>query len=132
MTARRILLAEDDGDDQQLFCEFLSHRKDTVLMPAAENGVELLETLEKAEDEELPDLIILDQNMPKLNGLQTLVAIKNNHRYAQVPVVIYSTYMDDQLIKKSKEAGASLVVTKPMSRQGYHEMMDTILKLCQT
>ena len=125
----RILLAEDDGDDQQLFCDFLSHRTDIVLMPATENGEELLEALEKAEDEELPDIIILDQNMPKLNGLQTLAAIKINDRYAHLPVVIYSTYMDEQLISKSKEAGADLALTKPVSRKGYDEMINGVLKL---
>ena len=129
MTARRILLAEDDSDDQQLFCDFLSQRTDIVLMPIAENGVELLEALEKATPEELPDIIILDQNMPKLNGLQTLAAIRMNNRYHQMPVVIYSTYMDERLLRKSREAGAALGVTKPVSRQGYNQMVDSLLQL---
>lgn len=128
MTTRRILLAEDDLDDQKLFCEFLSDRHDIVLLPVAENGVELLETLEKAAGKDLPDLIILDQNMPKSNGLQTLAALKNDDRYAHVPVIIYSTYADENLISNSKTAGAALIVEKPVSKEGYNEMIETILK----
>ena len=64
MNPWKILLAEDDSDDQKLFCDFLLHRTDIVLMPVAENGAEALEILERTTDEELPDLIILDQNMP--------------------------------------------------------------------
>ena len=129
MAARTILLAEDDADDQKLFCDFLSHRNDIVLMPVAENGVELLQTLDKTIDGILPDLIILDQNMPKSNGLQTLTALKEDTRYAHLPVVIYSTYADDQLISNSKAAGAALVLTKPVSKDGYNEMIETILQL---
>jgi CheY-like chemotaxis protein len=128
MTARRILLAEDDADDKALFCDFLSHRSDIVLLPVAENGVELMDVLNDLATEELPDVIILDQNMPKQNGLQTLAALKEHDRYAHLPIVIYSTYTDEQLINSSNNAGAKLVVSKPVSRQGYEEMIDVIIQ----
>jgi CheY-like chemotaxis protein len=127
MNSRKILLAEDDSDDQKLFCEFLSHRTDIVLMPVAENGAEALEILDSTAEEELPDLIILDQNMPKSNGLQTLATLKANRRYAHLPVTIYSTYADESLVTNSMAAGAVLVIAKPLSRKGYDEMINTIL-----
>ena len=128
MNPWKILLAEDDSDDQKLFCDFLLHRTDIVLTPLAENGAEALEILERTTDEELPDLIILDQNMPKSNGLQTLAAIKAHDRLAHLPVVIYSTYTDDILVSKSMAEGAVLVIGKPVSKKGYEEMLDTVLK----
>lgn len=128
MIARRILLAEDDADDKALFCDFLSHRSDILLLPVAENGVELMDVLNDLATEELPDVIILDQNMPKQNGLQTLAVLKEHHRYAHLPIVIYSTYTDEQLINSSNNAGAALVVSKPVSRQGYEEMIDVIIQ----
>ena len=128
MAVWRILLAEDDADDQALFINFLSHRTDIVLLPVAENGVELMETLDKCNSKDLPHIIILDQNMPKQNGLQTLVALKENERYHYLKVIIYSTYADDQLIMKSKAAGADMVLSKPLSKQGYDEMIEMILK----
>jgi CheY-like chemotaxis protein len=129
MHAKKIMLAEDDSDDQKLFCEFLSHRTDIVVLPIAENGVDLLDALANAAEDGLPHVIILDQNMPKSNGLQTVAALKNLERYSGIPIVIYSTYTDEQLIKKGTQAGASLVVSKPVSKKGYDEMMDLILKL---
>jgi DNA-binding NarL/FixJ family response regulator len=67
--------------------------------------------------------------MPKSNGLQTLAALKAEDRYAHLPVVIYSTYADEQLISNSKAAGAALVLSKPVSKKGYEEMIDAILAL---
>ena len=81
MLKRKILLAEDDEDDQDFFIDFLQSRKDIILMPIVENGIALVELLEQINsDEELPDYIILDQNMPKRNGLQTLQILKNASR----------------------------------------------------
>lgn len=128
MTVSRILLAEDDADDKALFCDFLSHRNDIELLPIAENGVELIEALYNTTDEDLPHVIILDQNMPKRNGLQTLAKLKEDDRFLHLPVVIYSTYTDDQLINSSNAAGAALVMAKPTSKQGYEEMIDVILQ----
>ena len=94
-------------------------------MPIVENGIALVELLEKLNtDDELPDFIILDQNMPKRNGLQTLQILKKQSRYAHIPVMIYSTYTDDQLIKKGTELGASMVMTKPLTKEGYDELVN--------
>jgi CheY-like chemotaxis protein len=128
MTPLKILLAEDDIDDKQLFFEFLGHRSDLQLLPVTENGVVLLQSLENITSiDALPDIIILDQNMPKKNGLQTLVHLKETPRYAHIPVVIYSTYTDQQLIVSCTAAGATAVLTKPISKDGYEEMMGEIL-----
>ena len=105
MLKRKILLAEDDEDYKYFFMDFLQSRSDIILMPIVENGIALVELLEKLNtDDELPDFIILDQNMPKRNGLQTLQILKKQSRYAHIPVMIYSTYTDDQLIKKGKHS----------------------------
>ena len=130
MLKRRILLAEDDEDDRHFFQSFLQTRDDVILLPIAENGVILVEQLMDINDSnELPDIIILDQNMPKRNGLQTLELLKEDKRFSHIPVVIYSTYTDKQLIETCTEAGASAVVPKPITQNGYEEMIDTCLRL---
>ncbi|HWJ90180.1 MAG TPA: response regulator [Flavisolibacter sp.] len=129
MVPKKILLAEDDVDDQRLFHDFLQHRTDIVLMPVVENGVEVFETLEKIDRaDELPDLIILDQNMPKSNGLQTLEALKHNTDYSAIPVAVYSTYTDAQLIESCIAAGACAVITKPLTKEGYNQMIEECLQ----
>lgn len=130
MASKKVLLAEDDLDDQILFRDFLQHRTDITLMSIVENGVELFETLEEIPSpEELPDIIILDQNMPKRNGRQTLELLKESNRYAQIPVVVYSTYADQKLIDNCCKIGACTVVSKPISKEGYDKMIDGFLQI---
>ena len=127
----RILVAEDDEDDQRLFHDFLHHRNDIILMPIAEDGEELIEELERIpEHTQLPDLIILDQNMPKRNGTQTLQILKQDSRYCHIPVCIYSTYADDTLVKICTQMGACTVISKPITQDGYNRMMDELFMLC--
>ena len=127
MRIATILLAEDDKDDQDFFFNFLRDRTDIKLLPAVENGEEVLAYLDR-EDSDLPTAIILDQNMPKMNGLQTLYSLRGNDRYADLLLVVYSTYADDNLINQSIAAGASMVLSKPTTAAGYHELIDRILE----
>jgi CheY-like chemotaxis protein len=131
MEPKKILLAEDDSDDQKLFLDFLQNRKDILILPIVENGVRLLEVMQTLSVNSFPDLIILDQNMPQKNGLQTLEDLKSDPHFSSIPVVIYSTYADVMLTRKAMEKGAVLVAMKPLNQQGYHDMIDTFLKHCQ-
>ena len=98
MIRRRLLLAEDDADDRDIFKDFLKDRQDILLLPFVENGIEVFAFLDSINNVDLlPDLLILDHNMPKLNGKQTLELLKSSNKYVHIPVVIYSTYADDNL-----------------------------------
>jgi CheY-like chemotaxis protein len=66
---------------------------------------------------------------PKKNGIQTLQVLKNDPRYSEINVVIYSTYADQQLVNEALKNGASKVVSKPISMEGYCQMMDDLLQL---
>lgn len=128
--AARVLLVEDDSDDRDLFVTFFSGRDDILLIPAVGNGLELIDYLKKLpSDADLPDLIILDQNMPLMNGKQTLQFLKSHPRFAGIPVVIYSTYTDSNLIIDCKKLGASMVAVKPIAEEGYKKMMNDFLEL---
>ena len=98
-------------------------------MPIAENGVELLEYLDTLSLNELPHMIILDQNMPKMSGVRTLQELKKNNQYAHIPVTIYSTYADSALIEKGNENGAVAVVSKPVTKRGYDDMLYELFRL---
>lgn len=125
---RKILLAEDDSDDVYFFVDFLGDRADISLLPSVTNGVDVLDYLNNAEaDADLPDVIMLDQNMPRLSGKETLEAIKSTVRYSDIIVVIYSTYVGPQLTDECLKLGATLVETKPVTRDGYNQMIDTVL-----
>ena len=122
----QILLAEDDADDRFFFTEAFSGRKE-ITVAVVENGVDLLDHLAELKATlQFPHLIVLDQNMPKLSGLETLRELKIDTHYAQIPVILYSTYADDRLRELGRTDGALLVLDKPIDRNGYINMLNTI------
>lgn len=127
ITSRKILLAEDDEDDRLIFSAIVNDLSNVndFSFEAVENGIDVLQYLD-THVESLPDLIILDQNMPKMNGRDTLAAVKGNPLFEHIPVVIYSTYNDSRNIEECIAAGAEQLITKPDSFEGFREM---ILKL---
>ena len=130
MGPKKILLAEDDLDDQELFFDFLLNRQDIDLLPIVDNGVALEEYLSGIHEvHSFPELIILDQNMPLKNAIQTLQFLKTNARYSHIPVIIYSTYTDERLIHTCSALGASGVFAKPFTKEGYDNMINDFLKI---
>lgn len=130
MKKTRVILVEDDTDDSELFKTFLAHRNDIVLLCIASNGIELIRFLDRMpDDDQLPHLIILDQNMPMMNGKQTLKYLSEHDRYSVIPAVIYSTYADSSLVVDCKKLGAKMVASKPIDEDGYDKMMDNFLEV---
>jgi CheY-like chemotaxis protein len=126
---KTVLLADDDIDDREMFEEILSGNEQVQLAGSVENGQELLGFLVNLDSQTLPDLIVLDHNMPKLNGLQTLDALKKSHKYQHIPVVIFSTYCDNKLLTECTNLGAAMVFTKPSSFDEYEDMITTFLEI---
>lgn len=132
MGPKKVIVVEDDPDDRELFTIFYGDRQDIRLLPAVANGVELIDYLQLvASGQDMPDLIVLDQNMPLMNGKQTLEFLRASERFSSIPTVIYSTYTDANLISECLRLGARMVVEKPTDHSGYQKMMDDFLKFCK-
>jgi len=130
MMKKKILLADDDADDRNIFEQILLEKTDVELLATVENGLEVIDYLKVVPDRQhLPDLIILDHNMPRMNGKQTLGYLKSNERYLHIPVVIYSTYSDNKLVDECTSLGASMVASKPAGYKEYREMINLFLKI---
>jgi CheY-like chemotaxis protein len=127
---RRILLADDDADDRLLFEEvFKDLPASQYRLYSVGNGEEVLSFLDQIKDPaELPDLIILDQNMPLMNGKETLLNIKSSPVFQEIPTIVYSTYNEKSFIDECTRLGANGVVSKPDSYEGYIQMINTFLK----
>lgn len=124
----KILLADDDVDDRSLFEMAYKDRKDILLLPSAVNGSEVIERLASPYDPaQVPDLIILDQNMPQMTGKQTLSFLKSQPRFSDIPVCICSTYADQQLTVECLKLGAFRVSSKPITHEEYQVMMNDFL-----
>ncbi|WP_207512952.1 response regulator [Longitalea luteola] len=130
---KRIMLAEDDEDDKWIFTEIMKKltANRNIHFDVVDNGVQILHALENTP--KLPDLVILDQNMPQLNGKETLKLIKKNDRFNHIPVVIYSTYNDSRLSNECFDIGATQIITKPDTFEGFREMIEMLVqKYCNS
>ncbi|HYG18212.1 MAG TPA: response regulator [Ohtaekwangia sp.] len=106
-----ILYADDDIDDRDLVLEALREIDPSISCMTATNGREVLDMLEKGSC--LPDYILLDINMPGMNGKECLAALKRNERLKSIPVVIYSTTSDIREIDEYLGLGALTFIRKP-------------------
>lgn len=133
MRKRNILLADDDADDRSIMFDAMQLLNAGDVMLFAENGEHALHLLEKQFTEAaLPDLIVLDLNMPKLNGTATLSILKEDPRFEDIPVIIYSTSINPLEKEKCLLLGAHSYVTKPISFQESMETAGLFLSVCES
>jgi CheY-like chemotaxis protein len=100
-----VLIAEDDGDDFLLAKEALEECCPGVRSKWVRDGEELFSTLERAA--RLPSVILLDLNMPKLDGREALVRLKGNERWRHVPVLVLSGSAVPEDVIRSNENGVN-------------------------
>lgn len=114
-TAKRsakVLLVEDDHADQEILKRIVSQGALRAALHIESSGQSALDYLEKSGDE--IDLILLDLNMPGLNGLETLAEIRKRAGIKTIPVIMLTTSDSEQDVIKSYELGANSFVTKPI------------------
>ncbi len=114
----KIILAEDDKDDQELFIDALDAADVSSEVTTVENGQELVDTL-KDKSQPDPDIIFIDLNMPVKGGRQALEEIKNDKDLKEIPAVMLSTWDHPADIKDTFDKGADLYVQKPNSFAGF-------------
>ena len=125
--AIKILLAEDDPDDRLLLQEALQEGRLANELTCVEDGEELLDYLHQrgkwAGGAPRPGLILLDLNMPKLDGREALRAIKADPSLRQIPVVVLTTSKAEEDVLRSYDLGANSFITKPVTFQSMVDLM---------
>ena len=91
LPSKFILLGEDDADDQEMLKEVFASIDTSFILFFVNNGSEILSALGKLRDDQMPCLIVLDYNMPGLNGADILKELSTNERYKNIPKVVWST-----------------------------------------
>lgn len=108
----RILLADDDECDRLIFTDAFDEMIIKHIVQTVDNGMQLIELLTK-KDAILPDIIFLDLNMPLKNGLECLKEIRNNDKFKEIMIAIYSTSGADKHIDETFMNGANVYLKKP-------------------
>jgi CheY-like chemotaxis protein len=129
-----VLMAEDDEDDRF----FMKAAFESAVFPGSlhfvENGKELIDYLlghHKYHDRAsfpMPDLILLDLNMPAKNGFEALKEIRSNEKLRHIPVIIVSTSGDQQSIARGYYMGANAFIRKPDKLEALLEVVTSLKK----
>lgn len=114
----KIILADDDKDDQELFKQALDAAEIPSDITAVDNGQELLDKL-KDDAEPNPDMVFIDINMPVKGGKETLREIRSDQSLKDIPAVMLSTSGHPQDIEDALSHGADLYIQKPNSFAGF-------------
>ena len=125
-----ILLVEDNPDDVLLTELAIKESNIQGLLTLANNGKAALEILNDtvSTGEKLPDLILLDINLPKVNGLQVLREIKSNKSTSSIPTVVFTSSDAMSDMRSSYENSAELYIRKPNNIHEYKKIMKFIVE----
>ncbi len=128
-----VLMADDDEDDCLLVESAFQDMGIAHVLRFVEDGQELLDYLYNEGDfadpekSPRPDLILLDLNMPRIDGREALARIKSDPQLKNIPVLILTTSREERDIALSKHAGASSFLSKP---EEFADLTDTLEKFC--
>jgi CheY-like chemotaxis protein len=128
--SRTIFLAEDDVDDQEFLEDALHSLDPEVTLVSFTSGVKFIEHLDKINDDQLPCLIVLDYNIPEINGAEILKHLNNSSRYADIQKIIWSTSNSSLYMKTCIDLGAKDYVIKPSNIAGIREIAEKLLSWC--
>lgn len=124
-------MADDDPEDRAIIKDAMEEINAGDVIGYTENGEQAIEMLNQLfHTSSKPSLIVLDLNMPKMNGMQTLEILKKDERYKDIPVIIYSTSINSLDKEKSLSLGAHSYITKPVSFTDCMATAKTFLDLC--
>ena len=125
-----ILLVDDNPGDVRLTLEALKDGKVQNRLHTAHDGVEAIAFLRRKgeyADAPLPDLILLDLNMPRMNGVQLLAEVKEDSALKHIPVVILTGSREIEDIAKTNNMQADRYVTKPIDLEHFIKAVKSII-----
>lgn len=127
-----ILYAEDDLDDVFMIRQAFEQFDNNTQLLHANNGFETLEKLKEAKaNNNLPCLLILDINMPGMNGRETLIRIRQSHDFKDIPAVLFTTSSGEMDKAFAKKWNAEFI-TKPLVYSELEELAKRFVSLCAT
>lgn len=130
----RILIADDDADDRMLIADAFEEANLTNPIEFVVDGLDLLDYLkrqgkyEELKDQDLPGLILLDLNMPRMDGRAALAEIRKNPEFEDIPVVALTTSKSEEDILQAYNLGVNSFITKPDTFDGLVHVVQILNK----
>ncbi len=126
-----ILIGEDDMDDKEIIEEAFAEIDPSVKVHFVNNGQNLLSFLTETPSDDLPSLIVIDYNMPGLNGAEILKSLDGSSKVKNIPKVIWSTSGASQYKSSCLSLGAYDYLVKPSSVHELENLVKYLLSLCK-
>jgi CheY-like chemotaxis protein len=130
-----ILMADDDEDDRELTRDAIQDPSLAREMRFVVDGQDLIDYLRRqgaysqpSADSPRPGIILLDLNMPRMDGREALAEIKSDESLREIPVVVLTTSSDEGEVQRTYALGANSFITKPASHTGLIEVMRNVIK----
>ncbi len=123
----RILLVEDNVGDARLVIEALKECSVPTSVIVVGDGLQALAYLRQHASAALPDLVLLDLNLPKMDGREVLIAIKSDHALQHLPVVIFISSTADHEVMLAYRHGASCYLIKPLELTDYFALLQDLV-----
>jgi len=123
-----ITLADDDEDDRLFFTDAFNELKINTRVTTFNDGVELMNFLND-ENSVLPNVLFLDLNMPRKNGIECLLEIKKNARFNDIAIAIYSTSSSDEHVEETFVNGANIYIKKPSDFNTLKKVLSDVVTL---
>lgn len=127
-TRRTIILTDDDEDDRDIFIAALKSGHSDVRLLTFADG-EALRQYMCEKSAELPHLIFLDINMPRMNGFECLSKLREKYSPQQIPVVMYTTSNHQADHDKAAQLGANMYLHKPNNYPAVKELINKVLQI---
>jgi CheY-like chemotaxis protein len=124
-SAQTIYLVDDDPDDRFFIKQAIQNNRHEVEVIEATSGFELL-TLIQQPGSPQATLILMDMNMPKMSGVETLQAMRSNPGFPLIPVVMISTTTNPIFIQSAFDAGVAGFLPKPATIKGFTDMANQL------
>lgn len=121
----KILLIEDDAIEVMKFKRVLSNLGLNYTIIEANNGEEALNLLNIKD--QIPNLILLDLNMPRIDGIEFLSNLKKNDKLKHIPAVVLTTSNNFKDLKKCYEIGIAGYILKPLKYEEYRTKIENLL-----
>lgn len=125
----KILLIEDNPGDIRLTIEAFKDSKFDNILEVAEDGIEAINFLRKKgkyKDKSLPDIIILDLNLPKKDGREVLAEIKEDKHLKHIPVIIFTSSRAEIDLIRTYELHANCYISKPLNMTQFTKIIKSI------
>jgi len=120
----QILLVEDNPADVRLICEALQHAEAIYSLSVVDDGEQAVEFLRNRASVSLPDLVLLDLNLPRKSGAEVLLEIKGDRRLRRIPVIILTSSRSESDVNTAYDCGASSYLRKPGDLDNLYSLTD--------